>query len=753
MKDRFFSLNNRTEKTLHYILIFLITLFLILLLKQKPSIWFDEYFWGISYQDAPDLSTFLQLIGTQGPEVAPLYLSIMYTAFKIFHLSPEIFRYFSVIVSITTILFTYKLFRIFFPPFISFIMSLIPAITPTFLWYSMLLRPHALAFFFSMCSLYLFFSVITNKTRISQSNQLLCLTFVNGLLLLTYYIYVWLVFFEMVILFLSFLIEKSKKILWVIPFHLLYVIAILIYLTLFSTPSNIAYSIQISFDSLLNYIFGVQDREVPYFVSISPWIYAIFGTNEISSSVANLCEIGIPFLFKSSNIVFTLILFYFFLKQSFLILKSNFSRSEIPNFVFICIAFIVPLCFVLFTLITKIPLMTIRFLLPSLIIRWGLLSKIIFDWRPSRSFFKILKVFGVSFFIIYIFLQYLMYQQSKPYTAWDECTNALSQEINEKDVIILGPGDIAPIFHYHWCSRLKHSTPIMVVSGSLYLTTDSLIYLIKHLSPERNIWVVFRNEFGAVPPLIRKEWEKHHLVYHTVKEFPSWEGLIYFGFSIKENLENTVTINNINKNFSLVETSKEFVSQLRLCLENNSNSLDLPILSRYDNPVETPERGTYIQYTMDWLSINRHCWSQTLLEPILNISPWIDFSYALSCLDTDPNKAEKIFNGIKRSSLFFYNTMRPIWNAIKAKDYEILDKETKKLMNYGLWIGHYFNHFAKHRLTASHCILPMGSFPYNWDTEIELQKIMAKEPQPTNNEFIETRYKQITDIKNFQAEP
>jgi len=738
------------ESALHYLLISLITLILILLLKQKPSIWFDEYFWGIAYQDAPNLTTFLQLVGTQGPEVAPLYLSIMYTAIKLFHLSPEIFRYFSFIASIATILFIYKLFKIFFPPFISFIMSLISAIIPTFLWYSMLLRPHALAFCLSMCSLYLFFSTIKSKTDTSQFKQLLLLTIVNGLLILTYYIYVWLVFFETVIFFFIFLVEKSKKIFWVLPFHLLYVIVILLYLTLFSTPSNIAYSIQISLDSLFNYIFGVQDREVPHYFFISPWIFTIFGTNKVSSIIANLLEIGIPFLFKSTHIVFMLILFYFFVKGFLSVLKSKSFRFEIPNIALLCIAFIVPFCFVVFTLITKIPLMTIRFLLPSLIIRWGLLSKIIFDWTPRRSFFK---VFGVSFFIVYIFLQYLMYQQSKPYTAWDECTNTLAQEISEKDVIILGPGDIVPIFHYHWCSRLKHSTPIMAVSGSLYLTTDLLIYLIKHLPSERNIWVLFRSEFGTMPPLIRKEWEEHHLVYHTVKEFPSFEGLIYFGFSIKENLENTVSMDSINTNSSLLETSKELAPHLKSCLETNSNPLDLSILSRYDNPLETPERGTYVQYTMDWLSINRHCWAQTLLEPISNISPWVEFSYALSCLDTDPTKAEKIFHGIKRSSIFFYNTMCPIWNAIKAKDYDTLDKETKKLMDYGLWIAHYFNHFAKHKLVGSPCILHIGSFPYNWDIEIELQKTMSKEPQPTNNEFIETRYKQIIDIMNFQVKP
>ena len=750
MKNKFFSLNHRTEKTFYYLLISLITLILILLLKQKPSIWFDEYFWGISYQDAPNLTTFLQLVGTQGPEVAPLYLSIMYTAIKLLNLSPEVFRYFSIIASIATILFTYKLFKIFFPPFISFIISLIPAIIPTFLWYSMLLRPHALAFSFSMCSLYFFFSILKNKTDTSQSKYFLLLTLVNGLLLLTYYIYVWLVFFEMSILFVSFFIEKSKKIFWVLPIHLLYVIAILLYLTFFSTPSNIAYSIHVSLESLLNYIFGVQDREVPYFVSISPWIYAIFGTNKISFSIAKLCDTGIPFLLKASNLAFIIILLFFFFKNFLFVLKNNSFRFEIPNIALLCIAFIVPFCFVVFTLITKIPLMMIRFLLPSLIIRWGLLSKIIFDWKPHRSFFKVV---GVSFFIIFILLQYLMYQQSKPYTPWDECTNALAQEISEKDVVILGPGDIAPIFHYHWCSRLKHSVPIVAVSGSLYLTTDLLIYLIKHLPPERNIWVLFRTEFGTMPPLLRKEWEKHHLVYHTVKEFPSFEGLIYFGFSIKENLENKTTLDNPNTNSLLPETTKELAPHLKSCLETNPNPLDLPILSRYDNPLETPERGTYIQYTMDWLSINRYCWAQTVLEPISNISPWVEFSYALSCLDTDPIKAEKIFHRTKKSSIFFYNTMHPIWNAIKVKDYGTLDKETKKLMDYGLWIAHYFNHFAKHKLAGSSCILPMGSFPYDWDVEIELQKIILREPQPTNNDFIETRYQQIIDIMNFQIEP
>ena len=745
MKNKFLRLNTRIESFLHHISIFLITLILILLLKQKPSIWFDEYFWGVSYQTAPNLTTFLQLVGTQGPEVAPLYLSIMYYAIKILNLSPETFRYFSIAVSIATILFTYNLFKTFFPSTTSLIISLVSAIIPTFLWYSMLLRPHATAFSLSMCSLYLFFSVIKESHNPPTHRQLLLLTIINGLLLLTYYIYVWLVLFETIVLTITLIFSKSKKIFWVLPIHTMYTIAVLLYLTLFSTPSNIAYSLQIDVYTILNYIFGVQDREISYFFSISPWVYTTLGHNKASSFIANLWDTGTALLFKAGNLAFMLILFYLFIKELLSILKSKFSLSEIPNMALLCIAFIVPLCFVVFTGLTKIPLMTIRFLLPSLIIRWGLLSKIILDWTPRRPF---LKTMGVSLFIIYISLHYLTYQQSKPYTAWDECTNSLAQDVNEKDVVILGPGDIAPIFHYHWGSRLKKPEPIMVVSGSLYLTTDLLIYLMKHLPPDRNIWVIFRTEFGTMPPLIRKEWEKHHLTYHTCKEFPSFEGVIYFGFSIKENIENKVKMENTDSNIPLIETSTGLAPHLTSCLESNPNPFDLLILSRYDNPFETPERGTYIQYTMDWLSINRHCWAKTLLEPISYISPWVEFSYALSCLDTDPIKAEKIFNGIRRSSMFFYNTMSPIWNAIKTKDYKTLDRETKKLMDYGLWIAHYFNHFAKHKTTASTCFLPLGSFPYNWDIELRLQQIMSKQPQPTQNPIIEARYTQIINILN-----
>jgi len=749
MKSIYLAIRKRDkiQKSFPYLILIFYTFSLIMLLNQKPSVWFDEYFWGVSYLNAPDLPTYLQLVGTQGPEVAPLYISLLYETIKILRISPEEFRYFSIIVSVLTTLFTYNLFKLFFSQRVSLLATLTIVCIPTFLWYSMLLRPHALAFSFSMASLYLFFYLIKYKINNANTSQILLFIIINGLLVFTYYIYVWLVLFETIVFFIVFLYEKSRKVFSLLVINSLCIVLIFFYLTFFSTPSNMAYSLEVDFQSLLGYIFGIRDTEIPYFYSWSPYIYKIVGPAKFSNLIGKICNEGPIIFFGIGNIILGFVLFCYFLKKSFYIWKNRDFYTELPTIAFLCLAFIIPFTFVAFSLITKIPIMTIRFLLPCLVIRWGLLFKIIFGWKPR---WNILRNVAMSFFIIYAIHQYMMYQQSRPYTAWKECTDSLSHKVKEKDIFIIGPGDIAPIFNYHWCTRLNHPAPPCIVTGSLYLTTDLLTYFIKHLPPEYNLWVLQRSEFGRISTAIIDEWGKNHLHYFTMEEYPPWEGLIYFGFSVKDNLNNPVNITNSESQF--LEESKELAPQLKSCLESTSNILDMPILSRYDNPLEVIERGTYIQYTMDWLSIDRPCWPQTILKPALHIVPWIDFAYALSCLETNPEETENIFCGTKKSSRFFYNIMQPIWNAIKVKDYKAIELESEKVMNYGLWVGNYFNHFAKHRLKGSPCIFPMGCFPYDWDSENKMQEIILNKPNITNNEILETRYKQVIDIMKFKEE-
>lgn len=134
MKSIYLAIRKRDkiQKSFPYLILIFYTFSLIMLLNQKPSVWFDEYFWGVSYLNAPDLPTYLQLVGTQGPEVAPLYISLLYETIKILRISPEEFRYFSIIVSVLTTLFTYNLFKLFFSQRVSLLATLTIVCIPTF---------------------------------------------------------------------------------------------------------------------------------------------------------------------------------------------------------------------------------------------------------------------------------------------------------------------------------------------------------------------------------------------------------------------------------------------------------------------------------------------------------------------------------------------------------------------------------------------------------------------------------------------
>ncbi|MGC8846701.1 MAG: hypothetical protein ACP5QY_12715 [Candidatus Hydrogenedens sp.] len=517
---------------------------------------------------------------------------------------------------------------------------------------------------------------------------------------------------------------------------------VLLYLDLFAMPSNVAYTPQICLFTIFNYVFGIYDDEVPRFASFAILIFSIFGYSDFTNMIASAVDKILVYSLKGGNVVFELILLFYFLVEMFSRIKDKTIHDELPEFTLICLAFLMPLFFVGFTLVSKIPVMTLRFLLPALIIRWGLLINLVFRWASSK---RILKVLLVLVVLGYIFLQYLMYQQGKPYTAWNECTDLLSQDVSGKDIFIIAHQEITPIFYYHWCSRLKQKEPVLISAGSLHLATDALVYLIKHLPSEYTVWVVLRTEYGILAPSIRKEWEENHLIYFTVKEFPFFEGLAYFGFRVEDNLKNIV--DGKTSDFRLKkELPEELMANLKLCFENEVNSLDGIILSHYINPDETPERGSYIQVAMDWISIGKSCWIENLLKPGIDIISWISFPYALSLLETNPDEAEKVFNKCKRLNIFFYYTMRPIWNALKSKDYRSLAKESEKLMNYGFCPAHYLNHFAKHKLEDSQCILPLGCFPYKWKSEQELRKILHKEPVISNNKIMEMRYQQVLSL-------
>ncbi len=730
------------------VILVIFTSSLILFLSQKPSIWFDEYFWGIAYLKAPSLSTFIRLVGTQGPEVAPLYLTTFYIFVKLFGISPDAFRLFSVVVSIFTVIFAYRLFKFFFRDEIVCLLSTMAIATiPTFLWYSMLLRPHALGFSLSICSLYLFFSLIKLNRIEIKASQSLVLIFVNALLVLTYYIYVWLVFFEALVLFYSIFNSRSKKILLLGLVNAFLGCLVLLYFKMFANPSNVAYTFQVNLFSIFNYAFGIFDDEVPRFGSFAILIYRIFGCSEFTDTIARTIDKVSVYFLKGGDIVFGIILLFYFSMELLTYTRNKKTiSSKLPEISLICLAFLVPLFFVGFSLVTKIPVMTIRFLLPALFVRWGLLIDVFFRLTSSK---KVFKVFLFLVLVVYISVQYLMYQQNKPYTAWRECTDSLSQEVNGKDVFIIAHQEITPIFYSHWCSRLGYPEPILVSAGSLHLATDALVYLIKHLPPDYNVWLILRTEYGRLAPLIRKEWENNRLVYFTVKEFPFFEGLAYFGFRVEDNLKNTV--DEVGSELELKgELPKEVAVYLEPCFGDEVETVDRIILSRYLGTDEVIERGSLIQFAMDWISIGKSCWVENSLKPARNISSWVSFPYALSLLETNPDEAEEVFNKCKRLNVFFYYTMKPIWNALKGKEYRSLAKESEKLMNNGFWPAHYLNHFAKHKLENSQCILPLGCFPYSWKSEQELKKIFRNEPSTSNNRIVEMRYQQVLSLMKYR---
>jgi len=726
------------------VLISILTLLLIMFIKQKPSVWSDEYLNGIGFINASDFPTLFKYILSYAPQVAPFYFFIFYLFCGEWGLSIEAFRWVIIFFNLVSVNFVYLIARCFLPRKYALVTSIIFILSPLFLWCAPMLRYHGAVHMFTLLSLYLFFKYFLFLHKINRYT-LFALICVNILLVLSHYLFVWVIGFEILIFLLEWFRRKYDYFIPIVLNSIVFILTFL-YLTYVSqTNKFLALSFQPTFWEILEKIFGFRDFEVPSYVSWSVFIQPYFVPNAVPSWLQKICEIAPKVISNIGGISIAFILFLLFIYTLYKISKNFYSFDKNLMALFI-LAFVFPIVFAVYSLLTNADVLVARYLLPCYIARICFLFIILYKWTPPKTLFKKLLII---FIIIWALHQYLLFRVDSLYTDWKKCIQYVEKNINEDDIVICGTDIDTAVFKYNWETTAQKQFPIIFTTDSLDTMADFLVFLIKNLSPTHNICVVYNTQWNyQIEPTVSNMWNKLGLQY-TMREFPSWEGLLCYVFSIKENIRKEKEKSaNITETIPLASDN----SLLSLLKSNSNRDFDeqeKAILARYENFVESVGLVTPIHITLDLISVNKTEWAKTFTKHFQHLNVWFTFAYALAEQD-DIIEADKIFQQAKRQNPYFAYIFLPIWEAFKKKDYLTLKKETQRLTSDGYFPSYLFYHFASHKTDNTICVLPLGVFPFETDAENRLNNMLLDEPNNSKCNAIEKRYEEVIELQSIR---
>ena len=731
-------------KWIENLLISILALLAIILIKQKPSVWGDEYLGGVDYIGVPSFFTYYFYILSYGPQVPPIHFVIQYLFCSKLGMPIETFRWVVVLINLFTVNLVYLLAKCFLPRKYAIGAISLFILYPTLLWNSTSLRYHSIAYMLAVLSLY--FS-IKNFILTPKFNFYIVVlqTLINILLILSHSIFVWLIGFEIFLLTLKIF---KRQYTYLIPIFLNSIILTitLFYLALVLRGNKyLALPLQPNLLETFEKIFGIRDFEIPVYVSWGVFLQPLIAPNPLPSLIQKICGVAPLVIINIGGLVLALVLFVAFIYTSHQIIKNYSSFSE-SFFALFILAFIPPLVFACYSFVFSTNLLLVRYVLPSYIAKFCFLFIILERWKPKNNIYKYI---AISLIIIWALHQYVLFRSNKIYTDWDGCVEYVNSNLTENDVVICGTDIDSAIFKYNWKEKIKKPFPLVFTSDSLDTATDFIIFLIKHLPPPHKICFIYNTKWDyQFESTINELWNKHRLRY-TYCGFPSWEGLLCYIFSVDENLN----VKNINAN-KLEENPKQptddfLISLLKSNLNREFDEQEKIILARYENFGAELGLTTPIHLTLNLISVNKKDWAKIITKQYQNLNAWIAFSYALSELE-DTQKADEIFQQIRTQNPYFVYIFSPIWQAFKTKDYLSLKELSTRLINDGYFPAFLFYHFASHKVDNTPCILPFGVFPFTMDSEDKLRNILLKEPNITPNEIIENRYKEIIQLRDLR---
>jgi len=730
-------------KWLENLFISVLALLAIILIKQKLSVWGDEYLGGLDYLRVSNFSTFFSYILSYGPHAPPLYFLIQYLLCGKLGISIETFRWMVIVFNLITVNFVYLIAKHFLPKKYALGVVSLFILSPILLWNSASLRYHSIAYMLAMLSLYFFFKYFITPPKVN-GYAVITQTGINILLVLSHSIFVWLIGFEIFLLTLKVL--KRQYIYLVPAFFNLVIFSVTLFYLAYILRGNkfLALPFQPTLLEIFEKIFGVQDFEVPVYVSWGVFLQPFFAPHPIPSLLQKICDVAPTIIIKTGGLILAFVLFLSFIYTSYQIIKNyrSFSESFIAIFI---LAFIPPLVFACYSFVANTDLLLVRYVLPCYIAKFCFLFIILSKWEPKNSFYK--KII-ISLIIIWALHQYSLFRVNKIYTDWEGCVQYVNSNLTENDVIICNTDIDTAIFKYNWKSKIQKPFPLIFTSDSLDTTIDFITFLVKNLSPSHKVCLIYNTKWDyQFESSINELWNRYGLRY-TFCGFPSWEGLLCYVFSIDENLkaENKNTVK-LGEGFK-PSSDNWLISLIKSNLNREFDEQEKMILSRYANFGEEIGLTTPIHLVLDLLSVGKKEWARIITKQFQNVNAFIAFSYALSEQE-DKLKADEIFQHIRAQNPYFARVFSPIWKALKDMDYRSLKEVSIRLINDGYFPAYLFYHFATHKVDNTPCILPLGIYPFTMDSEDKLRNILLKEPNISNNKIIEDRYEEIIQLRNI----
>lgn len=209
------------------IIILVIGIFLRLYNLDFQSPWLDEIHTLTETNPNTPISELYNVV-LVSEQMPPLYFFLMYVTFKVFGYSIFIARLFSAIVGGVSIYSVFLLGKEITNNKLGLIASFLMAINPFHLYYSQEARPYMLLLLFSVLSFYGLVKLLQNQTN---RNAILYGLF-SGLMIITHFFGLFVVFSQLIIiLFYFFMIEKEKRIQFILKMLISGVISTLLLTT------------------------------------------------------------------------------------------------------------------------------------------------------------------------------------------------------------------------------------------------------------------------------------------------------------------------------------------------------------------------------------------------------------------------------------------------------------------------------------------------------------------------------------------
>ncbi len=674
----------------------------IFLLPHKPSFWGDELLGGVSFVGAGSIKEFLFVQGSVGPEVAPVYPLLLYLSANYLHIPMEMFRYFSALCCILSVLFIYLTVSKFIKTKQALLIAVSFSLLPIHLWYSMLLRPHALAFLLSVISFYLFTKV--NENTSYKNIVFLCV--INTILIFTHYIFFWIPFAECLFLIAKRKRDKQRAIFFIINFLLIG--GVIFYLGVCVKSNNADFSPEKGFTQLVLTILGLLDFEVSSIHSWSIFIQPLFFVQYPMPEWLDLLLKTSPLIIiYGGNILISIFKSYLLFRYISLFLKGD-SIWDDTIFCLLFFGVIFPILFGILQIVTGANLLMARYFYLSFVCKIAILYICI-----SRLRNKWTRLFLTSIILLFFVHHYLLYRTCSPYSEWNSCAQYLQEQITEKDIILTGRFEEAVTLQ-HVCPSLN--TIPMYYSSSINSAVEGIHYF-QNKFPSSTIWLVYSMQWnGTIPCILREELQQKDVSF-SEKVFVPFEGIACYKILPKNNESSLETMYRCNPDFTWKDEKKTRKKEMGDIFEHSGISkLDYePLLDKLVFPDGTAGLNTIPHLVFQCTNIGKGDEIQTLCKYFSKQIIWAKIGLIFTLTETgNINDAEEFFPELTRKNFYLSKLVKPIWKVYTEGKYEQVISECNKLKKAGFPLAHLLETIIQLRIkNKEQEILPIGILPYN----------------------------------------